>query len=393
MLLGKFASIALLAAALATPARAQIKKVLITDFIFGSVHTVGRAKAIELVKLMGTEMGFTVEVVTTEGKITSDYVKGFDVVVWNSLSQNGLQSAATKAVWQAYLEGGGAVVALHASGDTRTGTWTWFMEGVLDATYQIHSAVEPADVWIHGDAMAPNGQFHPVLKNQSTFFKKYAVTVNGTAQQKWATVWTDEWYVFPKDPNPATKDLTVLLELDEFNVRGVTNWNPNETKTGYHPMSWTRENIGAGKGRLVMLVTGHDEKIHAVRDKGLKDLWKNAMVWATKNSAGCMNPAAGNYNQWVDKDDGSCTGGTFIDLRVPLRGGFRVEANLSGLSIPLPGRFQVVLRNLSGRDVHTESLICPCDTRLSPALAKGAYILSLSRDGRALGSGTPVIRN
>ena len=392
MLLRKIGLSALLATAMCTSAQSQIKKVLVTDFIFGSVHAVGRTKATELVKLIGTDLSFTTEVATTEGKITADYVKGFDLVVWNNMSQNGLQSAATKAVWQAYLDGGGAILALHASGDTRTGTWTYFMEGLLDATDQIHSAVEPADVWIHNDAIASNGQWHPVLKNQATNFKKYSVTVNGTAQQKFATVWTDEWYVFPKDPSPATKDLTVLLELDEFNVRGVTNWNPNETKTGYHPMSWTRENIGAGKGRIVYLVTGHDDKIHEVRDKGLKDLWKNSMLWATKNSTGCTNPASANFNQWVDKDDGTCQGVAVNDSRFPISD-IRVEPGLNGVSIPFSGRFQVVLRDLSGRDVHKETLVCPCDVRFNTSVPKGAYFLNLNQGGRSLISGMPVTRN
>jgi hypothetical protein len=392
----KWISAAACAAALAAApsADAQIKKVLVTDFIFGSVHAAGRPKNLELIQLLGTEMGFTVEVASTEGKITADYLKGFDLVVWNNLSQNGLQAAATKSVWQTYLEGGGALLSLHASGDTRTGTWPWYMEGLMDATYQIHSAVEAADVWIHGDAIAVNGQFHPVLKNQGNFFKKYAVTVGGAPTQKWATVWTDEWYVFPKDPNPATKDLTVLLELDEFNTRGVTNWNPNETKTGYHPMSWTRENIGAGKGRLVFLVTGHDDKIHAARDKGLKELWKNSMLWATKRSTGCKDPAAANYNQWADKDETPtlCTGVTSIDLSRPVGMNAAVTAHASGVSIPFAGRFQVVLRTLAGRDVHRENLACPCESRFDASLPRGVYSLSLAQDGRVLPAGYTVTR-
>lgn len=388
---------AIAAAALVSAAEAQPKKVLITDFVFGSIHAAGRPKVIELVRLLGTEMGFTVEVATAEGRITPDYLKGFDLVVWNNLSQNGSQAATTKAAWQGYLEGGGALLALHASGDTRTGTWTWFMEGLLDATYQIHSAVEPADVWIHGDAIAPNGQFHPVLKGQDAFFKKYAVTVNGAATQKWATVWTDEWYVFPKDPSPTTAGLTVLLELDEFNVRGVTNWNPNETKTGYHPMSWTRENIGAGKGRLVFLVTGHDDKIHAARDKGLKDLWKNSMLWATKSSTGCKDPAAANYNQWADKDATPtlCTGVTSIDLSRPVGPGVTraaIAARASGVSIPFAGRFQIVLRDFAGRDVHSQALACPCESAFDAALPRGAYSLRITEAGRPLPSGFTVIR-
>ncbi|MDB5103585.1 MAG: glucose dehydrogenase [Fibrobacteres bacterium] len=289
---------------LAGSAAAQIKKVLVTDFVYGSLHPVGRPLCLDLIKALGTEMGYTVEVAATEGKITADYLKGFDLAVWNSMSQNGLQSAAAKAAWQAWIEGGGAVLSLHASGDTRTGTWTWLMEGVMDAKYEGHSDVVPADVWIHTGAIAANGQFHPILKNQDKYFKQYAIA--GEAQKRWAQPWADEWYKYTKNPDPQGKDLTVLLELDEFNKRGVTSWDPAIAKTGYHPMAWSRGNIGTGKGRLVWICTGHDDKIMAAKDKGLKELWKNAMLWATKNSAGCKTPSASNYNEWADKEDGTC---------------------------------------------------------------------------------------
>jgi hypothetical protein len=316
-------TLALAAMLASAPADAQIKKVLVTDFIYGSTHTAGRPLCLAALKEIGLEVGFTVEVANAEGKITADYLEGFDAVVWNNMSQNGLQAAATKSVWQAWLEGGGALLALHASGDTRTGTWTWYMEGLLDAKYEGHSDVVPADVWIYPSAIAANGQFHPILKNQDKYFKQYTIT--GEAQKRWAQPWADEWYKFTKNPDPKGKDMIVLMELDEFNKRGVTSWDPAIAKTGYHPMAWARENIGAGKGRLVYLVTGHDDKILAAKDKGVKELWKNALVWSAKGSVGCKTPAASNYNAWVDKDDGTCLG-VGIARPAPSRSGARPEA-------------------------------------------------------------------
>jgi hypothetical protein len=322
--------------ALVFSGEAQIKKVLITDFYYQSLHVTGRSVSQALVKEIGLELGFTVDVVASEGKITADYLKGYDLVVWNSLSSNGSQSPATKAVWEAWVEGGGALLSLHAGGDTRTGTWTWYMEGILDAIYEGHSAVEPADVWLHPDAIASNGQFHPILKNQDKFFKAYTIT--GESQKRWAQPWSDEWYKFTKNPDPATKDLTVLLELDEFNKRGVTTWDPLIAKTGYHPMSWARENIGVGKGRLVYICTGHDDKIMASKDKGVKELWKNAMLWATKNSTGCKTIGALNYNQWADKADGSCS---VVSIQVP--------SKAQAFSLNWKERLQSLLRDVMGR--------------------------------------------
>jgi type 1 glutamine amidotransferase len=331
-----------------------------------------------LVQLIGQELGFTVDTVMSQNRITAGFLSGYDFVVWNNMSQNGQQSSTVKSVWQNYVEGGGGLVALHAAGDTRDNTWTWYMEGVLDARYLIHSAVEAADVWVHPDGIAPSGEFHPILKNQKSLFKEYTVTIAGKPTQKWANVWTDEWYVFPKDPNPNTADLTVLLELDEFNLRGVTNWDPNEQKTGYHPMAWARENIGAGKGRVAFLGTGHDGQIHQARARGLRELWKNAILWAAKNSTGCKNPAASNYNPWADKDDGNCQGVTSVRSRFGSSRALQVDGSANGFRLQLAGTHRVVLRDMSGRTLFSERLEGPCARNFGVFLSAGGYTLTVS---------------
>lgn len=303
--MGRIITIGLLAGLFAH-SEGQIKKVLVTNYIYGAVHNEGRRVNQELLKIIADEMKFTIDVVDSESKITANLLKDYDLVVWDNMSQNGLQSSSVKRVWEDYVNGGGGIFGLHAAGDTRTGTWTWYMEGVLDANYDGHSAVEKADAWIHSDAIAPSGEFHPVLKDQKKHFQEVAIT--GEPGKRWANVFTDEWYKFPKNPDYKKPDLTVLLELDEFNKRKLTNWDPKITKTGYHPMAWARHDIGPGKGRVLWSGTGHDGKIHQSRGQGIKDLFKNGIIWVAKQTAGCTNPMASNHNPWVDLDDGSCLG-------------------------------------------------------------------------------------
>jgi hypothetical protein len=383
----------LVSALFCAAAPAQITKVLAIDNHFGSLHAEGRAKNMELIRILAKEMGFTVDSVSDQSKISADFISKYDAVVWNCVSQAGDTRHTSKNIWQAYVEGGGAVLSLHASGDTRTGSWPWYMEGVLDAKYNANShspAGTRADVWIHLDAIAPNGQFHPILKGQDKFFTN--ATITGSTQKRWAQVWADEWYNWDQAPDPALPNLTVLLELDDFNKRGVVNFQPTVAKVPFHPMAWARDNIGAGKGRMAYLVTGHDAQIHAYRDKGLKDLWKNALLWATKNSTGCMAPTAPNYNPWVDKDDGSCTG-VAVAPKAPEKGFVKAAPGLASLSISKSGSFRVTLSNASGREVFAKPAAGPCEVKVDPSLPKGTYFLKVMEGEKQVLSGLRLEKN
>lgn len=378
-----------LALGLLGASHAQVKKVLVLDYRFGSSHNEGRPLNLELIRTIGTESGFTVEASGDQSAVTADYLSGFQAVVWNNVSQNGASQHTKKALWQSYLEGGGALLALHASGDTRTGTWTWFMEGQLDAKYNLNHNPEGtrADVWIHTDAVAPNGQFHPILKGQDKFFTSF--TPAGTTAKRWAQVWADEWYNWDQAPDPAKPGLTVLLELDDNNRRGVVNFSPLTGKKDFHPMAWTRADIGAGKGRLAFIVTGHGREIHASRDKGLKELWKNAIQWVAKQSTGCMTATASNYNPWVDKDDGSCVG-VAVAPKAEADPLVSADAGLSALTLARAGSFRVALSDAAGREVFAGAVTGPGKVKLDAALPKGAYFVSVREGGREVVKGLRV---
>ena len=150
-------------------------------------------------------------------------LKRFDVVVLNN-STGDLFTGDQRAAFQAWIEAGGRVVALHGAGGTDPSPWPWFSDTVIGARFIGHPQIQPATVRVE-DAASP---------------------IMAGLQVNWAH--TDEWYSFDRDPRGP--DTHVLATVDE------KTYTPGDKLAmgADHPIIWTR---CVAKGGAFFTAIGH----------------------------------------------------------------------------------------------------------------------------------------
>jgi type 1 glutamine amidotransferase len=177
------------------------------------------------------------------------------VVVLNS-SSGDLFTPPQRAAFEAFLRGGGGLVALHAAGGDPEYKWRFYVEQVIGAQFVGHPGGEDHIQRATVRVVAPR---HPVVAG-----------LPATWQPR------DEWYSFAAPP---PEDSTILVTLDE------TTYRPSKGQEmgALHPIVWTRR---LGRGRIVYSAIGHVPE--AYDDPANRRLIRNAIQWAGQPARGTM---------------------------------------------------------------------------------------------------------
>ncbi|MDC7681964.1 ThuA domain-containing protein [Asticcacaulis sp. BYS171W] len=176
-------------------------------------------------------------------------MKRFNVVVLNH-STGELFTPEQKVVFQAWLESGGRIVALHGAGGTSRHPWPWYIDNVIGAGFGGHPQIQDGVVHIENPA-------HPAMKK---------LPVNWTRNE--------EWYSF--DRNPRGPGVHVLATVDE------TTYDPGDKRRmgKDHPIIWTK---CAGKGGIFFTALGH--QIQDWSDPVFLTHIEGALEWAKNKKA------------------------------------------------------------------------------------------------------------
>lgn len=196
--------------------------------------------AVAALRDLAAEQGWQVTHSEDPAQFTPSRLAGFRAVVFASTTGNVLD-AAQQAALQAYIEGGGGFMGVHAAADTEY-DWPWYGE-LVGARFANH----------------PSGL-------QRTRVQQ----VDG---HSWPV--TDELYNFRRNPRPWVR---VLATVDEGRYSGGAMGED-------HPITWCRPQ---GKGRSWYTGLGHDAAVYA--DRNMRAMLKRGLAYAGGASAECWQP-------------------------------------------------------------------------------------------------------
>ena len=181
---------------------------------------------IDAIRALGTANNFTVTATEDANAFTTTNLAKFRTVVFLSTTGDVLGDAQQNAL-QAYVDGGGGYVGVHAAADCEYG-WPYY-EKLVGAWFKSHPAIQQA-----------------VVRNEDR-------THPATAHLGATWTRTDEWYNYRTNPRP---NVHVLQSLDESSYTGGE-------MSGDHPITWYH---AQGTGRSFYTGLGHTIESYADDD-------------------------------------------------------------------------------------------------------------------------------
>ena len=188
----------------------------------------------------------------------------FDVVIWNNVTGNTLNTNQRLA-FKNYLENGGGFVGFHGSGDS-SGSWDWYYDEVIRARFSHHPMVPQFQV----------GTLNKECPENFPTCKELPI--------RWDQ--EEEWYVFYESPRK--KGAHILYTLDETNtvMSGVLeDGTPEDKAFGMpedHPVVWYN---CVGKGKAFYSALGH--KGYYYKSPNYHQLFTEAINWAGNPKIKC----------------------------------------------------------------------------------------------------------
>ncbi|NJP98764.1 DUF1080 domain-containing protein [Nonomuraea sp. FMUSA5-5] len=243
---------ALIAAAMlipAVPAQAAAFKVLVFSKTAGFRHDSIPA-GIQAIRELGATGDFTVDATEDGNAFTAANLAQYRAVVFLSTTGDVLNDTQ-QAAFQAYVDGGGGYVGVHAAADTEY-NWPYYGQ-LMGAWFNNHPAIQQATV--------------------RTEDRAHAATAHLGAT--WSR--TDEWYNYRTNPRP---NVRVLQSLDEGSYSGGG--------MGDHPITWCHPQ---SSGRSFYTGLGHTQESYA--DASFRALLLGGIRYAAKAVNADCRPETG----------------------------------------------------------------------------------------------------
>jgi len=194
------------------------------------------------------EQGQWALALTENGAVfNSEQLAQFDLVVWNNVTGPAL-TPDQQVAFEAYIEGGGGYLGIHAAGDGSHKDWDWYANQVIRSQFTMHP------LW-------------PQIQTATLNFEAAQHPITQSLPAQWQM--QDEWYSFESSVRGQGSE--VLMTIDE------NSYDPNLWSMGDdHPLIWAHEQ---GAGRVVYSAPGHLASSYA--DQRYQRLLHQAIAWAS----------------------------------------------------------------------------------------------------------------
>ena len=206
---------------------------------------------------IGQEAGLSVLTTEDAAYFQEESLGRFELVALNSATGVTLD-ADQQAAFEAWVEGGGAVLALHGSGDASHQDWPWYQEALIGPVFIGH----PMDPQFQTARVQPLTD-HPVTDGIDAFDHH------------------EEWYSFDGVPGEGFLSVAGVAEtgFDPVLREGAApSGDPAD-----HPVAWVS---CPGEGKAVYSALGHSAE--AFERPEHRRLLANAVAWLrARGRAGC----------------------------------------------------------------------------------------------------------
>lgn len=234
-------------------------------------HNEGIAGAGKTLVELAEEMGYAMYSTEYSAVFTPENLARFKLVVMNNMSGEAL-TPNEQAALEDWFDRGGAIVSIHAAGDSSHEKWPWYAEKVIGPRFTAHPA-GPQFQTARVETLRPG---HPVMAG---------------IPDSWEH--NEEWYSF--DSTAQSHGMTPLAGLDE------STYSPRNEEYGdyvdlrmdlngqgpiAHPIIWSKCHGGNEGPRSVYTALGHQVSVYDKEtSSGIPRLiLKNALNWAVKNT-------------------------------------------------------------------------------------------------------------
>lgn len=285
----------------------KIKRVLLYNKIGGWVHTDGSNYVKEMMRRNAVAKGFELVQLNGDSLITLDYLRQFQVIVWNN-NVSGRPSVpndtARKAVID-YVHQGGGWMLIHGAGFHES-TWPG-LDSALGTT---------------GYRWAPRGKGELLRDSAAILHKELKYMV---FDRPAVDTLLDEWQAYRNTVRPLPR-VTVVATSRSIPASSTGIVYPPQDGSMDNAYIWARE---VGQGRLIFNSIGHGrtitpETVFDHQDSSIYEMyWQNLRYAAGDFENGCTDVNSLKYSPSARVDDGSC---------VPASGLTKGSKALSGLN-------------------------------------------------------------
>ncbi len=205
---------------------------------------------IAMINEFGDSLNWEVNESITSEFFNTSTLADTDVVVWLNTSGDGLLTAAEQSAFEAFIQGGGGFVGVHAAADTyRDGSWNWYNDlvGAIIQTGPNHTANNTnATMDVVGD--------HPTVTHLGSTWNK-----------------NEEYYYWELNGGYLFSGNVNLL-----NVRSTGSASYDDPR----PITWYKYYDG---GRSFYTALGHNAADYS-SDENFRTMMREAILWAAEPS-------------------------------------------------------------------------------------------------------------